>query len=277
MAKRACVVLAASALAGCASVFFQPDNWVAQPPQTLGVKYENVHFASEDKTDLNGYFFPSIRTPAAGTVVHFHGRAQNVTFHYALSSWLAREGFNVFAFDYRGYGESGGTPSMEGAVEDGAAALFYAAQRSDVDPAKMAVLGQDVGAALAIASVVVSSMTGIKALVLEDAFDSYRSLAKAVLRSNPLTWLFQTLPYLAVTGRYAPAQYIGRLPSCRLLFIHGEDDRTVPISEGLRLFERAPEPKEFWRVPAGHLEAFSAQRSVYGPKLVLFLKEALAQ
>lgn len=262
---------------GCTRLFFQPDRWLHHAPQVLKTRFEAVRFASADGTMLSGYWFPAAGqggSAALGTVVHFHGNGQNVTAHYTLSHWLAAEGFNVFAFDYRGYGESEGRPGMKGAVQDSAAALRWAAEKPGVDPAKLAVFGQSLGAALGLAAVEASSLS-VRAVVLEGSFFTYRSVARAVLRRHALTWPFQWLPYLVVTGRWAPADTLRRLPPCRLLFVHGEDDLLVPLSEGRRLFELAPEPKTFLRTPGGHLDAFSVYRPVYGPKLTAFLKDAM--
>ncbi|HAH08166.1 MAG TPA: alpha/beta hydrolase [Elusimicrobia bacterium] len=260
-------------LLGCTRLFFQPDRWLHHAPQVLKVRFEPVRFASADGTMLSGYWFPSTGT-ALGTVVHFHGNGQNVTSHYTLSYWLAAEGFNVFAFDYRGYGDSEGVPGMKGAVQDGAAALRWASEKPGVDAAKLAVFGQSLGAALGLAAIQESGLP-VRAVVLEGSFLTYRSIGRAVLRKNVITWPFQWLPYLVVTGRRTPAEMVRRLPPCRLLFVHGEDDEIVPLSEGQRLFALAPEPKSFLRTPGGHLDAFSTYRSMYGAKLTAFLKEAM--
>jgi len=39
--------------------------------------------------------------------------------------YLPAEGFNVFIFDYRGYGKSAGVPSRKGLFEDSVAAIEY--------------------------------------------------------------------------------------------------------------------------------------------------------
>ena len=117
--------LAALTLTGCTHLFFQPSGNIFSDPASDGFKYEAIKFASEDGTGLTGMFFPSAGIPL-GTVVHFHGNAQNMTAHYPYSAWLAKEGFNVFIFDYRGYGASGGIATLDGVVMDGKAALEQA-------------------------------------------------------------------------------------------------------------------------------------------------------
>jgi len=57
------------------------------------------------------------------------------------------------------------------------------------------------------------------------------------------------------------------------LFIHGDADGLVRISNGLELFEAAPEPKRFLKVPgARHLHAIEGETK---DELVKFFAEAL--
>jgi fermentation-respiration switch protein FrsA (DUF1100 family) len=92
-------------LNGCANgLFYYPDSRVYSTPAGAGQPFQDVWFTSRDGTKLHGWFIPATsQGPALGTVVHFHGNAQNMTAHYAFVSWLPAEGFNVFVFDYRGY------------------------------------------------------------------------------------------------------------------------------------------------------------------------------
>ncbi|UPT75824.1 MAG: lysophospholipase [Elusimicrobiota bacterium] len=75
-------------------------------------------------------WFPAQNGPARGTIVHFHGNGENMTSHYLFVYWLALERWNVFTFDYRGYGASGGEKSIAGSVADGAAAIKAARGRA---------------------------------------------------------------------------------------------------------------------------------------------------
>lgn len=118
---------------GCASrMLYYPTPNEYGNPSVAGLRYEKVTFASKDGTPLSGWFIPAIGK-AKGTVIHFHGNAQNMTAHFSFVAWLPREGFNVFVFDYRGYGTSPGTPSRQGVYEDSCAALQYLRSRPDID------------------------------------------------------------------------------------------------------------------------------------------------
>ena len=71
-------------LGGCVqSMFYYPDSVRYETPEALGMRYENVQFASADGTRLSGWFLPAENRQnpkeAKGTVVHFHGNAQNMS------------------------------------------------------------------------------------------------------------------------------------------------------------------------------------------------------
>ena len=271
------LLLAVLALCGCNSLYFQPTRQVYLPPDALKIPYEAVRFPSRDGTRLTGIFLQASTAPARGTVVQFHGNGENMTSHYLSAVWLTAKGYNVFAFDYRGYGASQGVPALKGAVEDGMAALDYVMSRKDLDPRRVAVWGQSLGGALAVAAVGAPPGRPVRALVIESSFDSYRGMAQDVLSRSWLTWALQwPLSRLLISDRYAPLRFAAGLPAARILVIHGEADRIVPCRLGKRLFALLPEPKEFWSVPgAGHLEIFSGARPADKARLLDFLDRAL--
>jgi len=259
-------------LAGCTHLFFKPTRHIHRDPAAQGLKYEAIKFASGDGTELTGMFFAPAGAPKA-TVVHFHGNGQNMTAHYPYSAWLAAEGYNVFIFDYRGYGASGGKASLDGVVQDGIAALRHALKLPGADPSRIVVFGQSLGGAVAAAAIGESGFRPA-ALVLEGSFYSYRQTAAAVMRSGWLTWPFSWLPWVAVSGRHSPSDYVAAI-GCPKLVIHSVNDGTVPFAQGKKLYTAAAPPKEFWEVPAGHVEAFTAFPGAFAPRLLSFLDSAL--
>lgn len=271
--KRLCLPAgAALLLCGCTHLFFKPTNHIHSDPASEGYAYEPIKFASLDGTPLTGMFFRPPSAPRA-TVVHFHGNGENMTSHYRYSAWLAKEGYNVFIFDYRGYGASGGKPGLDGAVLDGRAALAHALKLPGADPEKIVVFGQSLGGAIAIAAAAEGAVAPA-ALVIEGSFYSYRSMARSALKKGILGWPLLWLPGLAVSGRHAPADLAGRLAAPKV-FLHSPTDRMVPYSEGRRLYDAARGPKEFWEVPSGHIEAFAAHAPLFAPRLLRFLAAVL--
>jgi len=268
------LLAAALPLSGCTHLFFRPTRHIHADPAAAGARSEAIKFNSADGTPLTGLFFPPAGQPK-GTVVHFHGNGQNLTAHYPYSAWLAGEGYNVFIFDYRGYGASGGRAELNGIVEDGKAALAQSLKLPGAEPGKIIVFGQSLGGAVAVAAVAESGFKPA-ALVLEGTFYSYRQVAAAVLRGTWLTWPVSWLAHLLVSGRHSPSDNIAAI-DCPKFFLHAVNDGSVPFAQGKKLYDAAPGPKEFREVPAGHIEAFTAFRPAYAPRLSAFLEGALAR
>ncbi|HXS99945.1 MAG TPA: alpha/beta fold hydrolase [Elusimicrobiota bacterium] len=262
-------------LSGCTNIFLQPDRSLHLDPDRVGAKWTLERFKSADGTELTGLWFPSAMPSTKGVVLQFHGNGENMTSHFLFVYWLALEGYDVFAFDYRGYGGSGGSKSLAGSVADGAAALAYARAKTPGLP--LVVIGQSLGGALALASLDRDGGEGVRALVLDSTFSSYTRVARLKLAPHWQTWALQWLPYVLVSDRFSPAKLIARRKPVPLLMVHAPGDPVVPYSEGRRLYERAPGPKEFWDVPGtGHTEAFGLQGAEFRPRLLKFLDAALS-
>src|SRR5262245_34036961 len=95
--------LAALLLGGCTSLFFQPHRQQVLTPKQFGLAFEEVRIRTADGLALNAWFLPA-KGPAAATVLHLHGNAENISTHFTNVAWMPAEGFNVLALDYRGYG-----------------------------------------------------------------------------------------------------------------------------------------------------------------------------
>lgn len=247
------VLLLLTLLAGCiSSPFYHPDGALYSTPAGVGLKFESVVFASADGTKLTGWFIPATgyQNPknAKGTVVHFHGNAQNMSAHWQFVAWLPQRGFNVFVFDYRGYGASRGSPEPRGVFEDSNAALNYVRSRKDVAPERLVVLGQSLGGANAIAVVGSGNHMGIKAIAIEASFYSYSSIANDKIYGAGAL----------VDDVYSAADYIGNLLPIPLLLLHGTSDPVIPYAHSKSLFDKAREPKTLVAVEGGgHIEAFT--------------------
>lgn len=271
-----CVAALLSAT-GCAGrLFYFPDARVYDTPRRLHLAYEDVQFASTDGTRLHGWFLPAGGKPL-GTVVHFHGNAQNLSAHFAYVSWLPEQGFNLFVFDYRGYGQSEGEPTHRGIYEDGLAALRYVQSRPDVDAARVLVLGQSLGGAVALAVLGREDVEGVRAVAVESAFYSRASIVRDKIALLPVLWLFKwPLSGLVVDNRGGAGTAVADISPVPVLFIHGTDDQVVPFHHAEWLHRRAREPKQLWAVDgAGHTEAFILHGETYRPALAYFFREAL--
>lgn len=243
-------------LSACAAPFFQPSTALYQTPGQFGLEYEPVEIYAADGTELFAWFLPARGKPRA-TVLYLHGNGENISTQFANVAWLPAKGFSVLALDYRGYGGSEGTPSFAGVQLDIDAAMRTLLTRPDVDPDRIIIFGQSLGAALAIHYVAHSQhRASVRAVVLDSPFSDYRRIAREKLANFFLTWPFQWISTVAIENDYSPAASIKAVSPIPVLFIHGENDTIVPLHHSKRLYESAGEPKHMWVVPGiGHIQA----------------------
>lgn len=263
-------------LAGCVyNPFYYPDSVVYDSPKNNNLPFETILFPSKDGTKLSAWFIPAknITNPkkAKATVIFFHGNAQNMTANWNMVSWLPEEGFNLFTFDYRGFGDSEGkgTESFKGLFEDSLAAIDYVRNRPDVDPEKLVIYAQSLGGNNAISTVGSGDRQGIKAMVVEGTFYSYPAIASDKVPG--VGWL--------INNQYSASKYIKNISPIPLLLIHGDRDNVIGDKHSIRLFEEANEPKALVIVPTGrHIEAMKPRfNGKYRKEMVTFFEDALKQ
>ncbi len=262
-----------SLLGGCVEgLFYHPDRVVYSTPERLGLAFERVSFQSLDGTRLSAWFIPAAGVKSAkqakATVIHFHGNAQNMSAHWEFVSWLPAQGYIVFVFDYRGYGESAGKPDIKGVYEDSIAAMDHVRGRADVDAGRLLVLGQSLGGNNAIAVVGAGNRAGVRAVAIEATFFSYSMIANDKVSGTGML----------LSDTYAAQNYIAAIAPLPLLLIHGTADRVIPYHHSQKLLQAARAPKALITVTGGeHLDSLSLRHGgKYRDELLKFFEQSLA-
>ncbi len=261
---------APGSVAGLNSRFYYPDHRIYSTPADDGYAFEEIAFQSLDGTRLSGWFIPA-QGKAIGTVIHFHGNARNMGFHYPYVSWLPAKGFNLFLFDYRGYGKSEGTPTRKGVYEDSVAAVEYIKSRTDIDQGKIILFGQSLGGANALCVAGKNRFDGVVGIAVDSAFSSYKSVAM-----EHVHWL-KPAAFFLIGNKLSPKRHVGDIAPTPLLIIHGTADQTVPYEHAKKLFARANEPKALWTIEGGrHIDALGSHRDEIMPRLCAQFTEWVA-
>lgn len=238
---------------------FHPQTNLDMLPDQLGLTYDSASFEAKDGTKLHGWFFP---LPEKSPVILFcHGNAGNICHRLPNIKRLLGQGFQVFIYDYRGYGKSKGSPSREGVYLDGLAAYDYLTNHLGISPDRIVLFGRSLGGAVATE---IALKRKVKCLILESAFTSTKDMAK-------------TMPLFALLSPFLPAHYnnLKKIEHITVpkLIIHGNMDEIIPFSMGERLFQAAPEPKVFHAVKgAGHNDTWVIGGKKYFETLAKFIR-----
>ena len=250
----------ALSLCACTGMLFYPQGELLMTPDRAGIAYRDVEFAAADGVELHGWFLPAQPEATSGeacTVLFLHGNAENISTHFAAVWWLPAAGYNVFLFDYRGYGRSVGEPDLPGLHRDVEAALAEVFAMDGVDPGKIVIFAQSLGATVSITALAQSTYRHrVRALITEGAFSSYRRITREKLADFWLTWPLQAPLSLTVNNDYKPLEAIGEISPTPVLIIHGLADRIIPPHHADALYDAAGEPKEKWMLPdVGHIQS----------------------
>jgi fermentation-respiration switch protein FrsA (DUF1100 family) len=122
------------------ALLYFPSRTIAKTPATAGLTFADVTFDTEDRERLHGWWIRA-RAPSLGHVLLCHGNAGNVADRLPHLELLTSAGFDVLAFDYRGYGHSTGRPSEHGLYRDARAAHGALVRQRGVDPTRIFYLG----------------------------------------------------------------------------------------------------------------------------------------
>lgn len=217
-------------------LLFFPAKFPAGDWSPEGLHYEDVYFRAEDGTKLHGWYCPC-DSPRA-TLLIAHGNAGHVA---ARAKWLSylqsTARVAVFMFDYRGYGRSKGTPTVEGALADAKAARGKLCELAGIENSEMILMGESLGGAIAVQLAADSPPRG---LVLQSTFSSLRDIAD--VHYPALSWL---VPRAKLNSKSSITAFEGPL-----LQSHGTADQIIPLTIGRDLFRAANDPK--WFVAVEH-------------------------
>jgi pimeloyl-ACP methyl ester carboxylesterase len=222
---------------------FAPDRYPngLWSPRAHGLEVEDAWFEAEDGAELHGWWIPD--PCARGTILYCHGNNGNLTNRIDVLNDLKRLGLNLFAFDYRGYGRSVGVPTEAGLFRDVRAAWDHLIAVRALEPTSILLFGHSLGGAVAIDGALHREVAG---LVVQSSFTHVRDMARVIYPRVPM--------HLIARNQFRSIEKVARLAMPKL-FIHGDEDQTVPIELGRRLYQSAAAPKEWYEVPgAGHSE-----------------------
>ena len=208
--------------------------------------------------------------PQAPTLLYLHGTFRNLYQNLTKIDALREAGFAIVAVDYRGWGDSTRIVPTEASINADVQLAWAELQRRQPVPGRRVIFGHSMGGALAV-----SLASRLKhgndygALVLESTFTRLPDVAATAGFWGRVAAGLTTLQFNSLG-------LIGRVDA-PILMLHGDADRTVPISLGRRLRDAAPPGVRWLEVPGGtHSQLHSQAPAVYRQALIDLMKAAAA-
>lgn len=206
--------------------------------------HDTIMLTTADGVKIAANYYPN--PEARYTILYCHGNATDIGFIRLIMKYFNANGYAIFAFDYHGYGQSGGRPSEATTYLDAEAAYDYLVNHLKISPERIIVYGKSLGAGVALQ---LALNRKVAALVMESPFlSAYRTYTQIPL-----------IPF----DKYRNLKKIHKLSS-PLLIIHGTRDYVLPFWQGKKLYETATVPKvSLWVQNAGHNDVMIISQAEY--------------
>ncbi|XP_076834266.1 lysophosphatidylserine lipase ABHD12 [Brachyhypopomus gauderio] len=243
-------------------------NFYLQPEEGLhiGVWHTVPAALWEEAQDGGAEWYEHTLQSTHPVMLYLHGNAgtRGGDHRVQLYKVLSSLGYHVVALDYRGWGDSEGSPSESGMTTD--ALYVYQWLQRRVGSSPLYIWGHSLGTGVATNLVrrLCDRGTPPAALILESPFTNIREEA----RSHPFSMVYRYLPGFewffldSITAndiRFASDDNVHHI-SCPVLILHAEDDTVVPFHLGKKLYNMAAESKSL----SGHKVQFVPFQSSLG-------------
>lgn len=185
------------------------------------------------------------------TVLFFHGNGEIVADYDDIGPMFNRLGINFMAADYRGYGCSGGSPTVSAMMSDCHRIFEFAQQwkRKNAFTGPLMVMGRSLGSASAL-ELAAACGDRIDGLVIESGF----------AWAGPLLRLLGVDPDRIGFDESSGFANVDKIRTFKkpTVIIHAEFDHIIPFSDGKTLFdESAANDKILVKIPgANHNDIF---------------------
>ncbi|WP_430462639.1 alpha/beta hydrolase [Thalassolituus sp. LLYu03] len=232
------MLLLVAVITGCTAttaLFFYPQRQWISTPADAGLEYADVMLTAKDGTRLHSWWIPAAEDDTGIAVLYLHGNAENISSHSRSIYWLAKAGVSVLALDYRGFGASEGAAVMPSVLQDIQATAQWL--RTEQPDKRLVVLGQSIGAALAIDFVAVYGPEfQVQALVVDAPFSGFGGAARHALSQSWIGWLIWPFTVL-VPGDWNPEDFVRRI-QVPVLMMSSPDDKVVAHDDTKSLYKK---------------------------------------
>ncbi|TKC51076.1 hypothetical protein EI555_007005 [Monodon monoceros] len=227
-------------------------NYYLQPEEdvTLGVWHTVPAVWWKNAQGKDQMWYEDALASSHPIILYLHGNAgtRGGDHRVELYKVLSSLGYHVVTFDYRGWGDSVGTPSERGMTYDALHVFDWIKARSGDNP--VYIWGHSLGTGVATNLVrrLCERETPPDALILESPFTNIREEAKShpfsIYRYFPgFDWFFLD-PITSSGIQFANDENVKHI-SCSLLILHAEDDPVVPFQLGRKLYNIAAPSRSF--------------------------------
>jgi alpha-beta hydrolase superfamily lysophospholipase len=205
---------------------FYPRKDFADSPGADNIK--TLLIPVDQDVSISCCFYPG--DSKYSNILFFHGNGEIASDYEDVSFIYNQLGLNLFVADYRGYGMSGGAPTLTSMIKDVHPIFegFRQVLKEGGFSGDSFVMGRSLGSACAI-EVAYHYQSQLRGLIIESGFANVFKL---------LEYLGFSPQVLGLAGAPTNIELMRKI-SIPTLILHGEYDQIVPVEEGKTLYENS--------------------------------------
>ncbi len=225
----------------CAAIYFLQEKLVFHPEKLssdfvykFDIPFEEKNFQMQDGATINALWFH--KPDPKGLIFYCHGNAGS------LSSWgneagkFIERGYELFIFDYRGYGKSTGSNSQEILFTD--AQTLYNECKTHISEDKIIIYGRSLGSGIAAH---LASQNHACQLILDSP---YYSLIDLKNHNYPF------IPSFLMKYHIRTDEYLANV-KCPVTVFHGTKDAVIYYGSSLKLQKLFKSGDTLVTIPSG--------------------------
>ena len=180
--------------------------------------------------------------PNTPIIIHSQGNAGNISDQLFLINYLKDIPVSLLLYEYRGFGKSPGTPSIENIIEDGESVYNYV--KDKYPNRKIILCGRSMGSAVSF-HLANKFKYDISGLIIISGYSSLSNVINDVTYSG----IGSLLSYIMLLpDNMNNAQHL----RCPVLFLHSDDDQLINISHAEKLATVIPTRVTLLKGKGGH-------------------------
>jgi pimeloyl-ACP methyl ester carboxylesterase len=225
---------------------FMPEREIKKTPADYHLAFEDLYLEIPSESGrierIHCWWIPADQ-PSDNYLIYLHGSALNIGANVSHARRFQKLGFSVLLISYRGYGKSDGSfPTETQVYADAEAAWNYLIKQKGIRPDDIFIYGHSLGGAVAINLAI--SHPEAKGLIIEATFTSIADMGRQS------QW-YRLLPLDLITHqRFDSINKVYRL-KVPVLYIHGTEDRKVPLEMSRELYKGTASPKQLIFIAGG--------------------------
>lgn len=225
-------------------LIFHPEGKL-EHPEHYGLKdFKLITLTTADSVQITTWIKSSTNATEP-VLVYFHGNRGHIGDRFAKIAMFSRM-ISILAISYRGFGTSSGLPSEQGLYHDARSALNHLLQQNPDQP--IILYGESLGTGIAIQ---MATEFNISAVILEAPYKSIAARGAAQYPYIPVNHMLK--------HRFDSITKMKHI-TAPVLILHGEQDETIPVTDGKDIFAAANEPKELILFPDTHHTDFNLEQ-----------------